>query len=200
MLARVFLSTLVAVLVNLSSGDCCRIGFAEDVTSTDSESKAPLYDERTEQIAVPQKVEVAPTASDTEIANRLQKILEATGWFTRPMVSADGGVVFITGKAKDEEVKEWASNLAARTEGVTAVVNKLQLSRPSLMNLDPAWQGLMMLWRDSIAFLPFIAFGVIILAAFWFAARFAARGARESLLRRLSSRLLRNVLAPRSAF
>jgi small-conductance mechanosensitive channel len=144
---------------------------------------------------MPQKVEIAPTAGDSEIATRLQRILAATGWFTQPSVQVDEGVVFITGTAKDEEAKDWASNLAGRTEGVVAVVNQLQLAQPSLMNLDPAWQGLIRLWRDSVAFLPFIAFGLFILVAFWFAARVAAWVARKHLLKQLSSPLLRDALA-----
>ena len=190
---RLILSFLVAVLVIWTCS--YRAATAQELETVDAGSEAPRDPDRAEPVAVPQKVEVAPTAGDDEIATRLQKIFAATGWFTRPSVRVDEGVVFITGTAKDEEAKDWASNLARRTEGVVAVVNQLQLAQPSLMNLDPAWQGLNSLWRDSIAFLPFIAFGFFILIIFSIAARLAAWAARAALLTQLSSPLLRDVIA-----
>jgi hypothetical protein len=63
-----------------------------------------------------EKVDVAPSVSDDEIASRLVRILQATGWFQEAKVRVDEGVVFLTGTARDEDVKQWAGDLARRTE------------------------------------------------------------------------------------
>lgn len=150
--------------------------------------------------SIPQKVDVAPSASDNEIASRLQRILEATGWFESPEARVDEGVVFLSGYAQDQAVKDWATNLARRTEGVVAVVNQLELRQPSLWDLDPAWEGLLRLWHDSIAMLPFLFFGLVVLVLAWFAARLCAIAVRTSLRRQISSPLLRDVLARTAGF
>jgi small-conductance mechanosensitive channel len=144
---------------------------------------------------VPQSVDVAPSASDNEIANRLGRILDATGWFSPSQVSVDEGVVFITGTARDQEVKEWATNLAQRTEGAVAVVNQLEVKQPSFWDFDPAWQGMRRLWHESLAMLPFFLFGIIVFFLTWLAARLCAFLVRASMQRQISSSLLREVLA-----
>src|SRR5215210_672777 len=63
----------------------------------------------------PAKVEVAPSASDPAIADRLARILRATEWFDEPAVVVDEGVVFIRGRTGRPEYRDWATNLATKT-------------------------------------------------------------------------------------
>lgn len=142
-----------------------------------------------------EKVDVAPVAEDSEIAKRLERILTATDWFIEPKARVDEGVVFLTGVAENEEVKQWAGNLARHTQDVVAVVNRLKLERPPLWNLDPATDSLRSLWRDSIALLPFIAFSLVILIVSAIIARLTVVFVGWSLRKHLSSGLLRDVVA-----
>ena len=88
---------------------------------------------------VPQRVEVEPTIEDTDIATRLTRILEATGWFEDPQVRVDEGVVFMSGRVADSQHKEWAARLAGNTQDVVAVVNRIEVKETSMWDLSPAW-------------------------------------------------------------
>lgn len=145
--------------------------------------------------AAPSKVEVRPVADDEEIRRRLQDIMEATGWFTRANVMVKDGVVFLSGQAKSEELKRWASNLARNTQGVVAVANRMEANRPSAWNFEAAQVGLAELGHDLIRALPFLVLGLIVVSLSFAASWLAMRGARAFLRRRVRSRLLRGVLA-----
>jgi small-conductance mechanosensitive channel len=186
-------------LICLACGICIQVAVAQ-TEQAELQSTASNISDESGTPSIVQKVDVAPSAADSEIATRLQRILKATEWFDAPEVRVDEGVVFLHGTAKSEEVKEWAGNLARRTEGVVAVVNQLELERPPLLDLDPAWEGLRKLWHDSIGMLPFVLFAFVILVLAWFAARLAALGVHSSLQRQLNSALLLNVLARAVAF
>ncbi len=56
---------------------------------------------------VPQKIDISPTAGDDEIRMRLQEIVEAPGWFPSSQVIAKQGVVFLSGQARTDELKQW---------------------------------------------------------------------------------------------
>lgn len=152
-------------------------------------------DENGEEAAAPDKVDVAPLAEDAEIAERLERILSATGWFRSPEVRVDEGVVFLSGTARDDEVREWAANVARRTQDVVAVVNRIEVERPSLFDLEPAMVGLEALWRDTLGLLPFLGFAFVVFLASWGGARLTVRAMRSFLHRYISAPLLRDVLA-----
>jgi small conductance mechanosensitive channel len=139
------------------------------------------------------EVEIAPRADDAQIADRLQGILEASGWFLSPNVEVREGIVFLSGAAQVEEYKTWAAQLARRTEGVVAVVNRMDVQERPVWDLSPAWAGMRELARDAVAAVPFFIFGVILLVAAWIAARLTARWADVGLSRRVENRLLRTV-------
>jgi small conductance mechanosensitive channel len=145
--------------------------------------------------ATPDKVDVKPIAEDEEIAERLRKILEATGWFANIEVRVDEGVVFLRGTAQTQEVKDWAGNLSRRTQDVVAIVNQLEVAKPPIADFSPAVDGLRELWRDTIGSVPFLMFGLMIFAITWFAARLAAKATRRVLLSRVQVTLLREVFA-----
>lgn len=145
--------------------------------------------------AAPDKVDIKPVAQDEEIAERLRRILNATGWFTNVEVRVDEGVVFLRGSAQTQEVKEWAGNLARRTQDVVAVVNQLEVAKPPIADFGPAVEGLRELWRDTIGSLPFVLFGLVIVAITWSVARLAMKWTRRLLLTRVQVTLLREVIA-----
>jgi small conductance mechanosensitive channel len=143
----------------------------------------------------PTKVEVQPAARDAEIEERLRKILEATGWFRKVQASVQEGVVFLDGFAETEEHQRWAAELARNTEGVVAVVNRMQIETPPPWDFTPAREEIDALVRGLIGSLPLIVVAVVVLAFAWAAARLTGYGVRRFLRRRLTSRLLREVAA-----
>jgi len=143
----------------------------------------------------PAKVDVKPVARDEEIRQRLQSVLNVTGWFTEPTVEVDEGVVFLNGRAESDDLKKWAGDLARNTQDVVAVANRIEVPGPSVWDFRPAWDGLIDLWREFIKSLPFLAFGLIVLALSAAASVLATRLAVTALRPRVKTRLLRNVVA-----
>lgn len=143
----------------------------------------------------PAKVDVKPVARDEEIRKRLQSVLDATGWFTDPQVRVEEGVVFLNGRTETDELKKWAGDLARNTQDVVAVANRMEVPEPSVWDFGPAWGGLLVLWRDFIRSLPFIAFGLLVLSLSVGTGVVATRGVGVLLRRRIRANLLRNVIA-----
>lgn len=141
------------------------------------------------------KVDVNPVARDEEIRTRLQRVLEATEWFIEPQVRVEQGVVFLNGRVESDELKKWAGDLARNTQDVVAVANRMEVPEPSVWDFRPAWSGLMALRRDFIRSLPFLAFGLFILALSVGAGILATRGAGVFLRGRVRANLLRSVIA-----
>jgi small-conductance mechanosensitive channel len=143
----------------------------------------------------PAKVDVKPVARDEEIRKRLQRVLDATDWFTDPQVRVEEGVVFLNGRVESAELKKWAGDLASNTQDVVAVANRMEVPDAPVWDFRPAWGALLVLWRDVIRALPLFAFGLLILALSMGAGMLATRGARAFLRRRIRANLLRNVIA-----
>ena len=142
-----------------------------------------------------QKINVNPVARDEEIRKRLQSVLEATGWFTEPQVRVKEGVVFLQGFTDSAEIKKWAGDLAHNTQDVVAVANQLEVTAGSPWDLNPAWSGLLSVWRDVIRALPAFVFGLFILALSAGAGVLVTRGSRILLRDRIRANLLRSVIA-----
>ncbi len=143
----------------------------------------------------PTKVAVQPIALDDEIRERLQSVMEATGWFRAPQVSVVDGVVFLSGSAKSDEIKKWAGDLARNTQDVVAVANRIEVTEPSAWDFRGARNGLSGLSRDFIRSLPFLVVALLILALSAGAGWLTARSARKFLGGRVRAKLLRGVLA-----
>lgn len=141
------------------------------------------------------KVDIKPIARDEEIRERLQSVLDAMEWFTTPEVRVEEGVVFLNGRVESDELKKWAGDLARNTQDVVAVANRMVVPEPSIWDWEPAWRGLMGLWRDLLRSLPLLFLGLIILALSVGAGKLAARKSRAVLHNRIQARLLRNVIA-----
>lgn len=166
----------------------------EPVEKTDAPKKLPAPG--IEDLSpAPATIDVKPVARDEEIRMRLQSVLEATDWFTDPQVAVEEGVVFLSGRTETDHLRKWAGDLARNTQDVVAVANRMEVLEPDVWDLSPAWDGLLVLWRDLIRALPFFLFGLLIMTLSAGAGVLAARGTRTLLRERVRANLLRNVMA-----
>lgn len=158
-------------------------------------SELPAEDTTESAPEVPEKVDVEPVAEDIDIAGRLTRILDATGWFQSPDVEVDEGVAFLSGRVDTEEHKEWAARLAGKTQDVVAVVNRIEVTQKSMWDLSDAWQEVKIVAAESIRSLPLIILAIVLLAVTWWISLAAIALARWLLKRRVRSRLLLDVVA-----
>jgi small-conductance mechanosensitive channel len=147
----------------------------------------------------PAKVDVKPVARDEEIRGRLQRVLVATRWYTNPQVRVDEGVVFLQGTTQTEQRRKWAGDLAQNTQDVVAVVNRITVTEPSIWDLGPASRSLAGIWNSFLRWLPWLAFGAIILVFSLVASLLALRVTHRVLDTRIEARLLRTVIARAAA-
>jgi hypothetical protein len=148
-----------------------------------------------EQQASPkQPVTVVPAAQDADIAERLARIMRATGWFAEPQVSVRDGVVFLDGTTKTAEYRDWAGNLAQNTQGTVAVVNRVEVEADVGTTFGRAAEEVARLYRRTVQAWPLAALIVVILLASWVLARLVGMVARRFLAGRIPSPLLFNVL------
>ena len=149
--------------------------------------------EDTEAPTAPEKVEVDPLSQDSDIAERLTRILRATERFQNPSAEVDEGVAFLSGTTRREEYRKWAGDLARNTRDVVAVVNRIEVDEGSIWDLSPAWAEIRRMTREVIQSLPLIGLALLLLLATWLIARAAMWAAEIVLERRISNRLLRDV-------
>ena len=144
---------------------------------------------------VEQSVSVEPVARDDQIRVRIQQILEAAGWYENARVTVDDGVVFLDGIAKTDEQKDWARNLALKTQDVVAVVNRIEVVEELQSNIRPVINELLSLARKAIITLPLFIIALVILPLAWKASKLVARLAEKVLSYRIDSPFLREVLS-----
>ncbi|CAN5283619.1 mechanosensitive ion channel family protein [soil metagenome] len=176
-------------------GVWCFSATAQDPVPKAIQPAKKLPPDKEQKYEVPAKVDVKPVAHDEEIRQRLQRVLEATGWFTDPSVTVQEGIVFLSGQTQTDDLKKWAGDLARNTQDVVAVANRIDVLEPSAWDFDPAWNGLRTLWRDIIRSLPVVVFGLFILLLSVGSALLATRVARRLLHKRIRAQLLRAVIA-----
>ena len=187
------LPILLCILV--FNGDVAGLVYGQDVQQGPAPTTAPLVSGEDEVSAAPAKVDITPLAKDDEIRDRLKRVLVATDWFTDPDVQVEEGVVFLSGEASTGDLKKWAGDLARNTQDVVAVANRMTVAQLPIWDLSPAWTGLHTLWRDVIRALPFLLFGLLVLAFSLFAGIVTTRVARTKLANNVQGKLLRNVIA-----
>lgn len=141
--------------------------------------------------AAPEKVDVKPVARDEEIESRLNEILLATQRFDSATAEVDEGVVFLSGVAKEEKFKDWATDLASNTQDVVAVVNRMTVQEKSIWDFSDAFAELRKFRNGAIQAIPIIIFGIVILIVTWFLARIAGLIGNRVLGHRIPNSLLR---------
>ncbi|MDP4604725.1 MAG: mechanosensitive ion channel, partial [Erythrobacter sp.] len=141
------------------------------------------------------EIAVAPEARDAEIAQRLERILQASRWFDPLAVSVSEGIVFLDGRTEADERRDWAQKLALRTQGVVAVVNRIEVQRPISWDFTPSRIEIERMIDQARWFAPITVISLVILLIFWLLARGAAGLARRLLKQRLRSPLLADIAA-----
>ncbi len=149
-----------------------------------------------EELAAPeQAVAIEPVARDDAIKDRIGRILGATGWYDDIDIEVDEGIVFIDGVAGSQDQKMWARDLAARTEGTVAVVNRLEVREQINWNFAPAVAELEALARRAAVTLPLFILAMVILPLAWWLSNAIASVMRMLLAPRVEHEFLRSVVA-----
>lgn len=143
----------------------------------------------------PNPVEVRTVVEDSDIANRLTRILKATQWFENPQVEVDEGVVFLSGSTAEESHRKWAGELANKTQDVVAVVNRIEVRKRAFWDLSPAMEELGRFGAEIALGIPKFIAGVLFFILAWLLSKFAAKSARRLLKNQIDSQLLREVAA-----
>lgn len=164
-------------------------------TSASAQSPAPgaLPGEQGDN-AVSKPVEVEPTADDPAIADRIERILRSTNWFSNPKVSVRDGVVFIDGKTQTQEHRRWAGMLAQNTQGTVAVVNRIAVEADVSSTFGRAGDEFVKLYRQALQAWPWTLLALVIIFVTWLVARVVAIIVRRLVVRRVSSSLLGAVI------
>lgn len=147
----------------------------------------------------PQRPVAVTPVADEEIAARLQRILEATGWFAAPRVSVREGIVFLDGATALPEHRRWATGLAENTEAVIAVVNRIEVEADVRSTFERAGGELAKVWRWLLQAWPVGILALVIIAATWAAAKGVTLAARRLLAPRIASPLLLTALVRAAA-
>ncbi|KLU06008.1 transport system permease protein [Rhodopirellula islandica] len=112
-------------------------------------------------------VAVQNIVDDDAIRDRLTEIFDSAqnaGWLTDVEVQLQSGIVTIRGKADTDEHRQWAENVARKTEDVVAVINELAID--SAVNLestrDVVSKSLDSLWTDFLVRSPLLVAALVV--------------------------------------
>jgi small conductance mechanosensitive channel len=141
-----------------------------------------------------QPVTVTPAAQDAEIAERLTRIMLATGWFAAPRVSVRDGVVFLDGATETADYRDWAGDLAQNTEGAVAVVNRIKVEADIGTTFGRAADEATRLYRRAVEAWPLAVLVAVILFATWALAKLVGMAARRFFTGRIPSPLLFSIV------
>lgn len=165
-------------------------------TLAQSQTSLPSSAEPADPAVTPKTpVTVAPAANDRDISRRLEGILKSTGWFEAPRVSVREGVVSLDGATNTQEHKNWAGDLAEKTQDVVAVVNRLKVLTDVADTFERAGAEFKGLYRQTVQSWPLVVLSICILVITWLLAKLVALLARHFLSRRVTSPLLLTVMA-----
>lgn len=167
--------------------------FAQALVPSPKEQSQLINNEK-KLLKTPSKVNVRPETKDIEISKRIEDILKATGWFIEPKVKVQNGVVFLYGKAKNDEYRDWADELASKTQDTVGVVNQIQVVQPSILEFSPILNRFENQWRNIIRMIPSLILGLTILIMAWFTAKLIAFIAKKAFLYRLQNPLLQKIV------
>ena len=136
--------------------------FVANVSGQEEEA-APTASPAAEEVAVDDVVE------DSMITDRLKKILDSTEWFQDVEVVSENGVVTISGVSDTDGHRQWAEDLAARTEDVVATINKIETEKAVDIggSADVVGQSLQNLWEDFLARTPFLIAALLMVVLTW---------------------------------
>lgn len=168
---------------------------AQETDTDDSATEAVEKDANAneEPPVAPKTVSVDEVVEDYQIDRRLREILTSTEWYESVSVKVENGVVFLTGVTADEKYRTWAGELASKTEDVVAVVNRIKVTEPPLLDLDPAWAAARDMLRSAVRALPMTVLSIGLLVLTWFIGSAVQKIADWTFLKRIQTNLLREV-------
>lgn len=181
------LAVFCVVVANTAFGQSSKPDDSPEIPNTEAPQETP------------EKVDVDPVAEDVQISDRLRGIMEATEWFREPSVRVDEGVVFLSGQTTTEDHRRWAGQLAAKTQDVVAVVNRIAVDVPSLFDFSAAWTELEATGRAFIQSTPNIVAGLLMLVLTWLAVKVVVSLARRINKKRITTPLLRDIMSKAAA-
>lgn len=168
------------------------IVYGQDETARES-TGTDVVDEGTDTPETPAAVSVTEVVEDHEIDKRLREILRSTEWFESESVEVENGVVFLAGTTGDERYRKWAGDLAGKTEDVVAVVNRIKVQEPPILDLDPAYYAARDMLRSTVRALPMMGLSLLMLVVTWVAGAGTQKIADWTVLKRIDTKLLREV-------
>ncbi len=142
-----------------------------------------------------QVIQVNDVIKDQDIKNRLQSIILASQWITDFAIEVNEGIVQFEGHTYKEAHREWAESVANKTNGVVAVINKIEVRTQQEWNLQPAADEAKSLFMKLVRSLPTIATGVVILIITWLLAKMVAMLARKILKKNVKNLFILNLTA-----
>ncbi len=126
----------------------------------------PLPAPATEAPAEPE-APIALSSPDQQIAARLRQVYRAIDGLAGVGVQVSGGVVKLSGTTIDAAARDEAQAVAARVTGVVSVENEIQVEHRLGRRIAPIIAQTEALGQRILAYLPLIAFALVVLAAFW---------------------------------
>lgn len=146
-----------------------------------------------EVVDTQQTVSVEGGVRDDQIEARLRNILEASGWYSDIDVQVDDGIVFLDGTTDSAKRQDWVRDLAAKTDGVVAVVNRIRVNQRVSFTIAPAMTELRHLRDQAVAAAPSVVVAVLILPLAFFLSSVVARIAGWALQNRIQTPFLRDI-------
>lgn len=191
-LARITLGVFLCVVVFATPHTALAQTPQPEITTTTTAEEGVV-----EQTTVPEQVvQVESDVEDEDIVKRLKLILETTKRFQNLELTVENGVLFLSGVTDRAESRDKATELAVKVEGVTWVVNNIEVRVPGepLWNFAPAMKEMESIGREAVQGLPLLVLGLLILLATLFATSTASLVFRPLLARRIDSGMLREVI------
>ncbi len=105
------------------------------------------------------------------------------------------GVVTLDGKTETHDHQTWAGELAQKTEGTVAVVNRIEVETHVGSTFGRARDEVVRLTRQAMQIWPLVALSLVILAITWLVAKLVAMLARRLFAHRIEAPLLLDVIA-----
>ncbi|MEN8261405.1 MAG: BON domain-containing protein, partial [Pseudomonadota bacterium] len=144
------------------------------------EEKAPL-----EKAPIKVTSQQSTARTDRLIQKRLNEIFKNIEGLENLRVKVKAGIVELSGETLSAQVKDKATQLAERTEGVVEVQNNIR----EVQAIEKRLSAVLKLVRDRfgefIAYLPLVLIALLVVTSFWFLGRLITRN--DWLFRKASS-------------
>ncbi len=115
---------------------------------------------------------------DAAIQRRIEGILDAVGGMEELRVEVRSGVVRLTGRADSLALREQATDIAGRVDGVVLVRNELQAATDVRGRLAPTWTKVQSQLARALGYLPVLAVALAAFVAFALLASWVGRSER----------------------